>query len=141
MDLTVSQLIPQRYPFQLIDRFERVTPGQAAQAQKLVTINEWYFKSATQGGRVVPRPLLLEMLAQTGVAAILTLPTNRKANVFFGGISQADFLTDVQPGAVLTLNVTLTKLKRRLGTGHGTITCHGQLVATADLIFAIQGGD
>ncbi|VDG20678.1 3-hydroxyacyl-ACP dehydratase FabZ family protein [Lactiplantibacillus mudanjiangensis] len=135
---TVQDLIPQRYPFQLLDRLIDVTPGVQAQAEKLVTINEWFFQSETLTGRTMLRPLLLEILAQTGVAALLSMPDNQGKNVFFGGIQQATFQASVQPGDRLQTMVTLTKLKHRIGMGHGVIRCEGQVVVTADLIFVIQ---
>lgn len=72
----VDEMIPQRYPFQMIDRFLAIEPGKSAKALKLVTINEWYFRQPTQR-LAIPRPILLEMLAQTGTAALLTSPSMR----------------------------------------------------------------
>lgn len=34
--------------------------------------------------------------------------------------------------------VTLTKLRRQIGTGHGVITCAGREVVSADLTFVMQ---
>ncbi len=39
----VQDVIPQRYPFQMIDRFIDVKPGESASAVKLISINEWFF--------------------------------------------------------------------------------------------------
>lgn len=75
--MDVQEIIPQRYPFQLIDRLLDVEPGKQAIAQKLITIHEWYFAGQTTANPVVPRPILIESLAQTGVAAILSLPAIR----------------------------------------------------------------
>jgi len=136
--MKASAIIPQRYPLQLLDRIIEVEPGVQAVAEKLTTINEWFFKSATMTGQVLLRPVLLEILAQTGVVALLSLPEHHDQNVFFGGIKQADFYTDVRPGDQLTATVTLTKLKHQIGRGHGVIECDGKMIASADLIFVIQ---
>lgn len=136
--MKVSAAIPQRYPLQLLDRIVTVELGVQAVAEKLLTINEWFFKSTTMTGQVLLRPVLLEILAQTGVVALLSLPAHRDQNVFFGGIKQADFNADVYPGDRLMATVTLTKLKHQIGRGHGTITCNGNVIVSADLIFVIQ---
>lgn len=135
MTLAVNDFIPQRYPFELIDRILSVEAGVRARAEKLVTVNEWFFQSPTATGRTMPRPLLLEILAQTGVVALLSVPDYRGQNVFFGGIKTATFLANVHPGDDLVATVTLTKQKRQIGVGHGTITCDQQVIVEADLIF------
>ncbi|MFS0503880.1 3-hydroxyacyl-ACP dehydratase FabZ family protein [Lactiplantibacillus plantarum] len=136
--MEVTDLIPQRFPLQLLDRIIAVQPGVNATAEKLVTINEWFFQSPTLTGRTMIRPVLLEILAQTGVVALLSMPEHHGNNVFFGGIRQADFKTDVRPGDRLEAMVTLTKLRRQIGTGHGVITCAGREVVSADLTFVMQ---
>lgn len=42
--MEVTDLIPQRFPLQLLDRIVAVQPGVSATAEKLVTINEWFFR-------------------------------------------------------------------------------------------------
>ncbi|KRM92338.1 3-hydroxyacyl-ACP dehydratase FabZ family protein [Fructilactobacillus florum] len=136
MKFEVNQLIPQRYPFEMIDQIISVVPGESAIARKNITVNEWYFAN---GNRLeLPRPLILESLAQTGVVAILSMPEHAGANVFFGGIKQADFYGSMRPGAELELRVQLTKLKRNIGVGHGEVYCGDQRLVAADLMFAIE---
>ncbi|MFB9770519.1 3-hydroxyacyl-ACP dehydratase FabZ family protein [Lactiplantibacillus modestisalitolerans] len=134
---TIDQLIPQRPPFQLIDRLLDLEPGGGATATKLVTINDWYFDRNAEAPKRVPRPLMIEMLAQTGAAAILAATENGQ-NVFLGGVQTATFYEDAHPGDVLTASVQLTKLRRQIGSGHGELRRAGQLIATAELRFAIQ---
>jgi 3-hydroxyacyl-[acyl-carrier-protein] dehydratase len=135
---SVDEMIPQRYPFQMIDRFLAIEPGKSAKALKLVTINEWYFRQPTQR-LAIPRPILLEMLAQTGTAALLTVPEYEGKTIFFGGIKQAEFSADCCPGDRLELTVELTKVRRQIGVGIGIVTCDGEVRCRAELIFAAQG--
>ena len=135
MKQKASDYIPQRYPFQLIDQFIDVNPGHTVTASKLITINEWYFK----GGQFnITRPILIEMLAQTGVAAILSMKEHQGDNVFFGGIRSAIFNADVQPGDELTLNVELVKMRKQVGVGDGQIIKNEAVICEAELIFAIE---
>ncbi|MDH5107621.1 3-hydroxyacyl-ACP dehydratase FabZ family protein [Lentilactobacillus kefiri] len=134
----VQDVIPQRYPFQMIDRFIDVKPGESASAVKLISINEWFFDNKKAGNLVVSRPIMIESMAQTGVAAILSMPEYKGKNAFFGGIKNAVFQDDFRPGDKLVFEVELKKLKHNIGLGHGTITRDGQQICEADLIFAVE---
>lgn len=134
----VNDMIPQRYPFQMIDRFLDVEPGKSAEAVKLISINEWFFENQKPGQLVVHRPIMIEAMAQTGVAAILSLSEYHGKNVFFGGIKNATFSDDFRPGDKLIFNVEMKKLRMNIGLGHGKITRDGQVITEADLIFAVE---
>ncbi|WP_283679104.1 3-hydroxyacyl-ACP dehydratase FabZ family protein [Lentilactobacillus sp. Marseille-Q4993] len=138
MDLNVQDVIPQRYPFQMIDYFNEVVPGKRATATKLVTINEWFFTNQTGKDLTIPRPILIESIAQTGVAAILSMDEYKGKNVFFGGIRSATFKDDFRPGDKLVMSVELVKLKLNVGVGHGEISRDGEVITEADLVFAIE---
>ncbi len=86
----------------------------------------------------MPRPLAMEMLAQTGVVSLLSMPEYKGRNVFFGGIKNATFEDSFRPGDKLDLAVQMIKLKRNIGEGHGTITRDGKIICEANLIFAIE---
>lgn len=138
MKPAVNDVIPQRYPFEMIDKFIDVQPGVSASAIKLISINEWFFANQTSSRLAVPRPIMIEAMAQTGFAAILSIPENKGENVFFGGIKNATFQDDFRPGDKLEFEVVMKKLKRNIGLGHGTIHRDGQSICEADLIFAVE---
>lgn len=119
MKPAVNDVIPQRYPFEMIDKFIDVQPGVSASAIKLISINEWFFANQTSSRLAVPRPIMIEAMAQTGVAAILSILENKGKNVFFGGIKNATFQDDFRPGDKLEFEVVMKKLKRNIGLGHG----------------------
>ena len=39
----IMQILPHRFPFQLIDRITACEPGQSAAGRKCVTVNEQFF--------------------------------------------------------------------------------------------------
>ncbi|MCK8624486.1 3-hydroxyacyl-ACP dehydratase FabZ family protein [Apilactobacillus xinyiensis] len=137
MEYNVQEFIPQRYPFQMIDKIEEVKPGEGAKATKLLNVNEWFFQNQHKEFGM-PRPLAMEMLAQTGVVSLLSMPEYKGRNVFFGGIKNATFEDSFRPGDKLDLAVEMIKLKRNIGEGHGTITRDGKIICEANLIFAIE---
>ncbi|TNL00565.1 beta-hydroxyacyl-ACP dehydratase [Fructilactobacillus sanfranciscensis] len=132
MDYKVSDFIPQRYPFEMID----VQPGKSAEAVKNLSVNEWFFSNENQFS--LPHPIIVEALAQTGVVAILSMPEHKGKNVFFGGIKNAEFKADMHPGDILHLKVELTKLKRNIGVGHAEVIRDGEVIVDANLMFAIE---
>ncbi|WP_395319376.1 3-hydroxyacyl-ACP dehydratase FabZ family protein [Fructilactobacillus frigidiflavus] len=136
MDYKVSDFIPQRYPFEMIDKIIDVQPGKSAEAVKNLSVNEWFFSNGNQFS--LPHPIIVEALAQTGVVAILSMPEHKRKNVFFGGIKNADFKAGMHPGDVLHLQVELTKLKRNIGVGHAEVLRDGEVIVDANLMFAIE---
>ncbi|UQS84487.1 beta-hydroxyacyl-ACP dehydratase [Apilactobacillus apisilvae] len=138
MDYNVHDFIPQRFPFQMIDKIIDVQPGKSAKALKLLNINEWFFQNQPSDNLWMPRPIAMEMLAQTGVCALLSMPEYKGKNVFFGGIKEASYQDSFRPGDKLELNVEMTKLKRNIGEGHGTITRDGEVICEGTLIFAME---
>ena len=134
--MKVTDIIPQRSPFLLLDQVIEVQAGKSAIAQKNVTINEWFLKNNKR--LVMPSMLIIEALAQTGAMAILSDDNHRNKNAFFGGIKQADIYTSVTCGDQLTFEVQLTKLKEPVGKGHGIVTNQNhEIILEADLIFVI----
>ena len=86
----------------------------------------------------MPGVLQIEALAQTGAAAILSLPENKGKTAYFGGIRQAKFRQKVVPGDVLTLEVELIKVKGPVGIGRAVAKNQKQQVtAAAELTFMI----
>ena len=141
MKLTTKELmeiIPHRQPFLLVDTIEELEPGVRAVGHKCVTYNEPFFAGHFPGEPVMPEVLQIEALAQTGAAAILSLPENKGKTAYFGGIRQAKFRQKVVPGDVLTLEVELIKVKGPVGIGRAVAKNQKQQVtAAAELTFMI----
>ena len=133
----IMEILPHRHPFLLIDTIEELEPGVRAVGRKNVTFNEPYFAGHFPGNPVMPGVLIIEALAQTGAAAILSLPENRGKTAYFAGIDKAKFKQMVRPGDVLTLETQIIRTKGPIGVGEAVATVDGRLVAKAELTFAI----
>lgn len=137
----IMEIIPHRQPFFLIDVLEELTPGVRAVAKKCVSYNEPYFAGHFPGEPVMPGVMIIEAMAQTGAAAILSRPENKGKTAYFAGINNAKFKRKVVPGDVLTLEIEIIKEKGPVGIGRGTARVDGKLAASAELTFAVGSGE
>lgn len=133
----IAQILPHRYPFALVDRILDYEPGQWAIGRKCVTMNEGFFQGHFPGQPVMPGVLILEALAQVGAVAALTEPGSKGKLALFGGVKNARFKQQVQPGDVLELRCELVSRRGPIGIGKATARVDGKLAATAELTFAL----
>ena len=133
----IMQILPHRFPFQLIDRITACEPGQSAAGRKCVTVNEQFFCGHFPQKHVMPGVLILEAMAQVGAVALLTEEENRGKIVLFGGVKHARFKRQVTPGDVLEIRCELTARRGLVGIGKAEARVDGKLAAAAELSFAI----
>lgn len=138
--LTIEQImavLPHRYPLLLVDRILEIEAGGRAVGIKNVSANEPFFQGHFPGRPIMPGVLIIEALAQVGAVALLSLNEHAGKLVYFAGIDGVRFKQMVVPGDTLRLEVTLEKLRRRIGKGRGVATVEGKVVAEGELMFAI----
>ena len=134
----IMEVLPHRFPFQLVDRITECVPGQMAVGRKCVTVNEQFFCGHFPQKHVMPGVLIIEALAQVGAVAILTEEENKGKIVLFGGIKNTRFKRQVVPGDVLELKCELTARRGPVGFGKAVATVDGQIAAMGELTFAIS---
>lgn len=118
-----------------IDRFTRFESGKSATAVKNLSHAEDHFADHFPGFPVMPAPLILEGLAQTG--GILVGEANKfEKNVVLAKITGAKCVRDALAGEQLTYTTTLLDLNdtgaRVLATAHSG----EDLVLEAEIMFA-----
>ena len=117
-----------------IDRFVTFESGKAATAVKNLSLAEDHFADHFPGFPVMPAPLILEGLAQTG--GILVGEANKYAkNVVLAKMS-AKFHRDALAGEQLTYTTTLLDLNDTGARVSATAHSGPDLVAEADIMFA-----
>lgn len=137
----IQEIIPHRYPFQLVDRIVECKPGVSAKGIKCVSVNELFFCGHFPQQHVMPGVLIIEALAQVGAVAILCEEENKGKIAFFGGIKNARFKKQVVPGDVLTLECEITQRRGPIGFGKAVATVDGKIAAQAELSFVIGSDD
>lgn len=133
----IQEILPHRYPFLLVDKITDMEPGAWAKGIKCVTANEMHFCGHFPNHHVMPGVLIIEALAQVGAIAILSLPENKGKLAFFGGIKNARFKKQVQPGDVIELYCELTQSRGAVGFGKAVAKVDGKVAAQGELSFVV----
>lgn len=134
----IKEIIPHRDPFLLIDEILEIEEGVRVVAMKHIKEDEFWFKGHFPGQPVTPGVLMLEMLAQAGAVAMLSIPENKGKIGFFGGINDVKFRRMVYPGEDLRLEVEIIKKKGPVGVGKAVATVEGEKAVSAEITFIIK---
>ena len=130
----ILKVLPQRYPFLLVDRILESDGSTHMVGLKNVTINEPFFQGHFPEHPVMPGVLLVEALAQVGVVLLLSSDQARDSKlVYFSGIDKCRFRQPVMPGDQLRLEVTVLKKRERYYKMKGQALVDGNLAVEAEL--------
>jgi 3-hydroxyacyl-[acyl-carrier-protein] dehydratase len=134
----IEGLIPQRWPFLLVDRIVEYEPAaKRIVGLKAVTASEWYFQGHFPGQPVMPGVLQVEALAQTMAVYVAQQPGFGERMGLFAGIDGCRFKRIVSPGDTLRLEVTMDKLGSRFGRGQAVASVGGEVACEATISFII----
>ncbi|XP_071717559.1 uncharacterized protein [Rutidosis leptorrhynchoides] len=130
----IREVLPQRYPFLLVDRIIEINPGVSAVGIKNVTINDDFFLGHFPERPIMPAVLLAEAMAQVGCFIFRQSETGGTPIKHSLGGDKMRFRKPVVAGDTLVMRTTLTKLQKRFGiaklTGKayvgGELVCEGE---------------
>jgi beta-hydroxyacyl-ACP dehydratase FabZ len=139
----IKKLIPQRFPFIMIDRITELEPGKHAVAVKNVSGNDMVFLGHFPEKAVMPGALIIEAMAQTSIILFATGEKGggrgHKQLYFFGSV-KARFLHPAVPGDQMKIRVESVK---SLPTGayvSGEAFVGDTKIAEAELVFSVKNG-
>ena len=130
----IKRLIPHRYPFLLIDKVIDIAKNESAIGIKNVTVNEPYIPGHFPSTPVVPGVLQIESLAQT--AAVLVAKSlnisDSSALVLLTTIDNAKFRRPVTPGDVMSLSITVQKMRNKIWKFKGEVIVNSQKMSECE---------
>jgi 3-hydroxyacyl-[acyl-carrier-protein] dehydratase len=129
----IMSAIPHRFPFLMIDRVVDLVPGESATGIKNVSVNEPFFAGHFPNHPVMPGVLIIESMAQTSAALVVTTlgPDAAGKVVYFMSIDGAKFRRPVMPGDQLRVEVTRKQRRGPVWKFQGVAKVDGAIVAEA----------
>ncbi|MCU0354820.1 MAG: bifunctional UDP-3-O-[3-hydroxymyristoyl] N-acetylglucosamine deacetylase/3-hydroxyacyl-ACP dehydratase [Cytophagales bacterium] len=140
--MAISNILPHRYPFQLIDKIIHLDENSVT-GVKNVTMNEPFFMGHFPGNPVMPGVLQIEAMAQTGGILVLsTVPDPENYWTYFLGIENCRFRRMVMPGDTIVFKCELlAPIKRGIAKMQGQAYVAGQVVCEAVMSASIVRKD
>lgn len=131
----IMEMLPHRYPFLLIDRFEAVEHGIKGIGTKNVTMNEEFFQGHFPGNPIMPGVLQVEAMAQTAGAIVVENIENykdKKIGVFFMSVDGVKFRKPVVPGDQLKIQVERIQNRGNVSVFKGQCKVDDKVVSEAE---------
>lgn len=135
----ISQILPHRYPFLLVDRVVRLETFKDVHAYKNITYNEEVFTGHFPNRPIYPGVLIVEGMAQAGgLLAFISLfgadPAVASTKlVYFMTIDRVKFRSPVVPGDQLHYHLAVQKHKGMIWQVGGVAKVEDRVVAEAEL--------
>ncbi len=133
----IKRILPHRYPFLLVDRILEIKEDKYAVGIKNVTINEQFFQGHFPGSPVMPGVLIVEAMAQVVGVLLLSKRDNLGKRAYFMSIDKVKFRRMVLPGDQLRFEVSVLKLRSKVGQAYGRAMVENKVVAEAVLMFSL----
>ena len=133
----ICRLLPQAYPFVLLDRVEELTAGERIVALKNISGNEWMFPGHFPRQAIYPGVLLIESMAQAAILLFKVGRVETEGTFLLAGV-KSRFLRPVVPGDQVRLICEAQKVISTAAIVEAQATVNDEVAAKAELTFAIR---
>jgi UDP-3-O-[3-hydroxymyristoyl] N-acetylglucosamine deacetylase/3-hydroxyacyl-[acyl-carrier-protein] dehydratase len=131
----ITQYLPHRYPFLLVDRVVEFEERKRIVGLKNVTINEPFFVGHFPGRPVMPGVLIIEAMAQVGGLLVLEQMENLDDKVvYFMSLDNVKWRRPVTPGDQIRFEVEVLQIRGTTCRMRGVGTVDGHVVAEAEMM-------
>lgn len=135
----ITDLLPHRYPFLLVDRVTDLETMKRITGYKNVSSNEPYFMGHFPGHPIMPGVLILEAMAQiSGLLGFESMEREKVENTvyYFAGVDSARFKLPVKPGDRLDLEARYLNDRRGIWRFECEAKVEGKLACQATILCA-----
>ncbi len=137
----IKRIIPQRFPFMMIDRVVEIEPGVRVVGLKNLTGNEWFYQGHFPKKAITPGAMICEAIAQTGIVFFsLSQPDPGDVTYLLGSVKMR-FLEPVWPGDQMRIEVTPVKIMLKAGILSATVTVEERTVAKGEFALAAKDNE
>jgi len=137
----IKKLIPQRFPFIMIDKIIELDPGKEAVAVKNVSGNDIFFLGHFPDMAIMPGVAIIEAMAQTAIilfAAGKEEEKGTKKPVYFLGSVKARFHHPVVPGDCMKIRAVNVKSLPNGAFVSAEASVDDKKVSEAELVFSVK---
>lgn len=136
----IKELIPQRFPFIMIDKIVELEPGKSATAIKNVSGNDIFFLGHFPEKAIMPGAAIIEAMAQAAIVLFATGKGDQggKKPIYFFGSVKARFLNPVVPGDQLRIKVVNVKTLPTGAYVTGEAFVDDKKISEAELVFSVK---
>lgn len=135
--MQVMKILPHRPPFLMVDRVTKIE-GNRIVAQKNVTMAEPVFEGHFPGHPILPGVLQLEAMAQVAGILMMRQAENAGKLAYFMSAEEVKWRKPVRPGDVLVIDVTMTKMRGKIGKARGICSVNAEVVSEANVTFMLM---
>jgi beta-hydroxyacyl-ACP dehydratase FabZ len=134
----ILRILPQSYPFLLIDKILELEPLKKVVALKNISINEAYFQGHFKDRPLMPGVLIIEAMAQAAIVLFWQEAGSEKKITPYLGSVKVRFLQPVFPGDQLKITVVPLKLLSGLAMVSAQAVVADKEVARGELSFSLK---
>lgn len=132
----ILKVLPHRSPFMFVDRITEQNGIETGHGEKLLTGDEYFYQDFGRGPEL-PKPIIMEIMAQAGAACILSTPENKGKIMLFAAMDNCTFGKAPVPGERLDLQMEMKSMRRGMGKVHTSCLVNGEVRADGVLMFAL----
>ena len=136
----IKRIIPQRFPFLMLDRVVEIEPGVRLVGIKNLTANEWFYQGHFPERAITPGAMICEAIAQAGIVFFHCVhPKSEGSSYLLSGL-KARFMRPAWPGDQLRIEVTPVKVTPSAGILNAKVKVNDHQIAKGEFSLAVREG-
>ncbi len=135
----IAEILPQAYPFIMIDRVVEFKKGESLTAIKNITGSEWIFEGQGYKSAVFPETLLIEAASQAALILyqLSKIKEGEKRPKYILGKITAEFENSVWIGDQLKIVAFANKMLDTGGYSEIKLSKNGNYMANIEIVYSV----